>query len=161
MDRFDGYCCDSCDTLFASFNTFRQIPQVEVNEDAADPILACPLLVLVRLGSETEHGYPHSLHSDDARTSDAQLLSASGLEHHVSSQDFQQGGWVSDDVEVVQDLRDAVVCEHSQLVDLCPGREQRMRFGGRGRIEGGPQLCNKNLGAFPDEHCYEKVVRIC
>ena len=59
---------------------------------------------------------------------------------------------------MVEDLRDAIISEHCELVyvgTLYP-RENRM---GRIRlrwIECGPYLCHKDLGAFPNIDCGEK-----
>ena len=53
----------------------------------------------------------------------------------MPSKDFQERWRISDDVEMVQDLGDAVVCEHGQLVYCRTRWEQRMGIWRRLGIE--------------------------
>lgn len=62
---------------------------------------------------------------------------------------------------MVQDLRDAIIREHSKEVDLRAGRENWVWRGwaaARWRIERGPGFGNKDLGAFPEVYWRRRLV---
>ena len=130
------------DALLANLDLLRKVPQIKVNQHAAH---------LLRTRGP-HHRATHALDGDDACRADAHLLARAGYEWRVLAQERTQGRWVGQDAEVVQNLWDAVVCEHRQLVHrgaVCAG-EEWVRVSGRGRVEGCPSFGNEDLRAFPE-----------
>lgn len=66
---------------------------------------------------------------------------------------MSEGRSICEDAEVVQDLRNTVVCEHCELMDSFGEKRVRGGWEGGWRVECGPGFGNEDLGALPDENC--------
>ena len=134
------------------------IPQIEIDQHTAyghvHPTLSSHdrgtshLFVLV---SKCEDLISDSFHCNDTRSPDAHFLFGPVFEVVARFEEGEEGRWVRKDFEVMEDLWDAVVGEHGQLV-YAPAREYGMwnlvgRWGGE---ECGPRFCDQDLGSFEE-----------
>ena len=112
------------DDFLTSFDLLRSVPQIKINQHTThgnvQPALprssgdTGDLLVLV---SEGEDLVSYSLHRDDTGSPDAHFLFGPVFKVVSRFKEGEEGRWVYEDFEVVQDLWDAVVGEHGELVN--------------------------------------------
>ena len=139
MHRQHRLRLDALDPIPPDLHPLRQIPQEKIDEHTTG----------ARGGGDTLHG-------DDRRGAYGDLLARAAREFLVRLEGAHERGRVGEEPEVVQDLRDAVVCEHGELADAA--REERVWIAVGWRGEGRPGLGDQDLGAFPEEDCVSKVV---
>jgi len=108
------------DSSLTCLNLLRGVPEVEIDQRAAHghvyPTLfpyARGISCLFVLVSKSEDLVSNSLDCDDARSPDAHFLLGSMFEVVSRFEKAEEGRWVCENFEVVEDLRDAVVGEHS------------------------------------------------
>ena len=138
MHRQHRLRLDALDPILPNLDPLRQIPQEKVDQHATDA-----------------RGGRDALHGDDRRGAYGDLLARAARKFFVRLERAHERGGVGEEPEVVQDLRDAVVCEHRELADAA--REERVWIAVGWRGEGCPGLGDQDLGAFPEEDCVSKV----
>lgn len=145
---------DTFDPIFTNLKSLGQIPEEKVDEHTAgvapERCAAAVVVVRAQSGGDTFDG-------DDRRGAYGDLLACAGREFFVRFQGGDERGGVGEYSEVVQDLGDAVVCEHGELADAV--WEERVWNGLGGRGEGCPGLGYHDLGTFPEEDCSVWMVR--
>jgi hypothetical protein len=99
---------DTLDPVLTYFKPLRQIPQKKVDKHAAGTRWRAP----VRAQSRGD-----TFHSDDRRGAYGDLLSRTGRKFFVRLKGTDERGSVGEYSEVVEDLRDAIICEHGELAD--------------------------------------------
>jgi hypothetical protein len=109
------------DNLPALLNPLRSVPQIEINQHATHGHVypthssySHRLLVLV---SKSEDLVSNLLNRNDTRSPDADLFLGPVFEVVSRFEESEEGRRVGEDFEAVEDLRDAVVCEHGQFVN--------------------------------------------
>ena len=133
---------DTFDPILTNFKPLRQIPQEKVDEHTAGA-QRCTA-VRAQSGSNTFDG-------DDRCGAYSDLLACTGREFFVRVEGGDERGGVGEYSEVVEDLGNAVVCEHRELADAV--WEERVWNGVGGRGKGCPGLGYHDLGTFPEEDC--------
>ena len=147
---------DALDPVLAFLDPLRQIPQEEVDEHAANRT------VLAAVGSGAE-GRGDALDGNDRRGAYRDFLSRYAGGEHLARPKLLHERWrVCQQPQVMQDLRHAVVREHSQLSDAA--REERVRLwrryvllrvaGRRRRGKRRPRFRGQDLRALPEEDCF-------
>jgi len=134
---------DTFDPILTHFKPLRQIPQEKVDKHTAGTH---------RRAAVCAQSRSNAFHSDDRRGAYGDLLACTGRKFFMRLEGRDERGGVGEYSEVVEDLRDAIVCEHGELADAV--RKERVWIGVGGRREGCPSLGYHNLGTFPEEDCF-------
>ena len=143
------------DDFITFLNPLRSVPQIEINQDATHghvyPVLrggrgVSDLFILVSEGKDL---VPNLLYRDDTRSPDTHFLLRSVFKVVSRFEEGNEGRWVYEDFEVVEDLWDAVVGEHGQLVNASTWKYW-VGHSWCGGEERGPGLCYQDLGSLEE-----------
>lgn len=141
---------DTFDPILTHFEPLRQIPQKKVDKHAA----GTHRRAAVRAQSRS-----NTFHSDDRCGTYGDLLARTARKFFVRLEGTDERRVVGEYSEVVEDLRDAIVCEHGELADTV--REEWVWIGVGGWGEGCPSLSDHDLSTFPEEDCSMGEQSVC
>jgi len=133
----------------------RSVPQIKINQHTTHghvyPMLRGGRGVsdLLILASEGEDLVSNSFYRNDTRSPDAHFFLGSVFKVVSRFEEGEEGRWVCEDFEVVEDLWDAVVGEHGYVVNASTW-EYGVGYLWCGGEERGPCLCYQDLGSLEE-----------
>ena len=94
---------NSFDDVLTSFDTFRKVPKVKIDQYAAHSLIFTIALHGGIRGRRTKSRnlIPYSFHSQNTSSADTQFFPTTRREVHFGLQLLDELGWVDEDTEVV------------------------------------------------------------